>query len=580
MAHENNNLLSTRVFHFSSPNEKNRYVNLLGHWVYDGTQESFLLDQISAATVEVDDYHKWQHASFVTRNCSAFDIARFNLNMQNASLGNVIFERVTFVSGPYQGETFIVQGAVLERDEQGKALWATGYVSHERSPHSEFIAREMSGDGIFIWNGLDDDDVICSASMHIMLGYQEAEFPRKFIDVIETLVHPDDNDFLLVIHQVKLSNQYGDYFESCMRIRHKDGHYIWAICRCLVQERNEQGVAIRGIGSITNINLISDSFENIKLMMFTDSLTGLHNRNYLQQNALRYEECDCAPLSIIFLDVSGLKLTNDILGHSYGDYLLTHTRDIINQAVKSITGNELQMPITNKHHHDEFVSPLPEHYFGPNNNWNDTAFCSLQSSILKAHEIREQRLKESGQEGKKFQADHVQFARERMSLLHGLSDPIDDSSYEKAAARTAPKASCGMELMRLAGDEFLLIMPKCSEYMAQKILLEIIKIKEKSNRYQRDHVPINDRPVPLCFGIGYATWGDLGNEQDNLKTLIDRADERMQKCKDERRAHDYQKLKEYFELKKGRTVSMRDERRVEIFNSAERERKRSDNMML
>ena len=76
MAHENNNLLSTRVFHFSSPNEKNRYVNLLGHWVYDGTQESFLLDQISAATVEVDDYHKWQHASFVTRNCSAFDIAR------------------------------------------------------------------------------------------------------------------------------------------------------------------------------------------------------------------------------------------------------------------------------------------------------------------------------------------------------------------------------------------------------------------------------------------------------------------------------------------------------------------------
>lgn len=584
----NSTRLGSKVVSLSLPNAQNKYVGLLGHWVYDGTTQCFLLDELSAHVVGIKDHHQWHHASIVTRYSNNFGLNRFVMNMQEGSLGDVIFERITFLDGPYRNETFIIQGSVLQRDNNNQAIWAMGYISHVRSPHSEFIARELSGDGIFIWDGTDDD-VICSASMHIMMGYQEDEFPRKFIDLVETLVHPDDNDFLLVLRQIKLSAQYGDYFESCLRLQHKDGHYIWAICRCLVQERNEQGIAMRGIGSVTDINLVKDSFENIKLMMFTDSLTGLHNRTYLQQNALRYEEDDCYPLSVIFIDISGLKLTNDILGHSYGDYLLTQARDIINQAIQEVTGLSLVQPITEKHHHDEFVSPLPEHYFGPNDSWNENDFCTLQSGFLKAHELKEQRFKDSDHEESGVAADHLAYVREHMTLIDESQEGhLEESDYLEAAAKGAqnqaePKQACSIELIRLAGDEFLLLLPHCSDFIAQKILIEIVKRKESSNKYQREHIPISTRPVPLYFGIGYATWNEPGFDNDNLKTVIDRADARMQACKDERRAHDYQYLKAYFEEKKGRPVSMRDERRVEVLSQEEREKNRtlrSGSMML
>lgn len=434
-----------------------------------------------------------------------------------------------------------------------------------------------------------------------MLGYCEHEFPNNLITLINTIVHPDDNDFLLVMRQFRLSDQYGNYIESCLRLKHKKGHYIWTIFRGLIQERDAQGIAIKGIGSITDINLVKDSFENIKLMLFTDSLTGLHNRNYFQQNYMRYEAQKLHPLSVIFLDVSGLKLTNDILGHSYGDYLLTKTADIIKEAIRNATGTDINNQDYESHHHDVVSpSPLPGHFFCTNEEWNDGKFFAVNSQILgnstafKAH-AEPADIQEPNKD------DSYSTRPETAPVLElnldidpsyvtsnddiGQTDPLTFEDFGQVALDFALEDDFNaenIELLRLAGDEFLLILPKCPESVAQRVLMEIIKLKDEINDYNDNNVAIVDRPVPLCFGIGCATLNENGIEHDHLKSAIERADQRMQECKEQLRKHDYKILKLYFENKKGRPVSMRDERRVNVLSDEDRSklrRTRIDNMM-
>ncbi len=578
----------------------NAFASLQGHFVFDGHNGLFLLDEVCCAIVGIEDHHQWHPVQDVIKYCSAFDITRFAINTTSNILGDTIFERISIVDGPYRGQNFIIQGSVLERSPSGQALWIVGTVSHEMSPFSEFLAREMSGDGIFMWEGVENN-IVCSASMLDMLGYCEHEFPNNLITLINTIVHPDDNDFLLVMRQFRLSDQYGNYIESCLRLKHKKGHYIWTIFRGLIQERDAQGIAIKGIGSITDINLVKDSFENIKLMLFTDSLTGLHNRNYFQQNYMRYEAQKLHPLSVIFLDVSGLKLTNDILGHSYGDYLLTKTADIIKEAIRNATGTDINNQDYESHHHDVVSpSPLPGHFFCTNEEWNDGKFCAVNSQML-GNSTAFKAPAEPADIQEPNKDDSYSTRPETAPVLElnldidpsyvtsnddiGQTDPLTFEDFGQVALDFALEDDFNtenIELLRLAGDEFLLILPKCPESVAQRVLMEIIKLKDEINDYNDNNVAIVDRPVPLCFGIGCATLNENGIEHDHLKSAIERADQRMQECKEQLRKHDYKILKLYFENKKGRPVSMRDERRVNVLSDEDRSklrRTRIDNMM-
>ena len=66
------------------------------------------------------------------------------------------------------------------------------------------------------------------------------------------------------------------------------------------------------------------SEEKIKHLSFHDVLTGLYNRAYFEEELERYNFPRYYPLSIVMLDVNGLKVINDTFGHSEGDRLLQH----------------------------------------------------------------------------------------------------------------------------------------------------------------------------------------------------------------------------------------------------------------
>lgn len=62
---------------------------------------------------------------------------------------------------------------------------------------------------------------------------------------------------------------------------------------------------------------------------FHDVMTGLYNRTYFEEELQRLDKRDDGSVGLIMLDVDGLKLINDSLGHSRGDNLLKSTAQIL-----------------------------------------------------------------------------------------------------------------------------------------------------------------------------------------------------------------------------------------------------------
>lgn len=79
------------------------------------------------------------------------------------------------------------------------------------------------------------------------------------------------------------------------------------------------------LGVILVFRDITDKREQrkkIEYLSFHDSLTGLYNRRFFEEELNRLDTHRNLPICVIMGDVNGLKLTNDIFGHTFGDMLL------------------------------------------------------------------------------------------------------------------------------------------------------------------------------------------------------------------------------------------------------------------
>ena len=74
--------------------------------------------------------------------------------------------------------------------------------------------------------------------------------------------------------------------------------------------------------------------EHIRWLSYHDALTGLYNRLYFQEQMEALDRPENLPLGILFADVNGLKLTNDIFGHRAGDELLKKAAGIFRELCR------------------------------------------------------------------------------------------------------------------------------------------------------------------------------------------------------------------------------------------------------
>jgi len=93
--------------------------------------------------------------------------------------------------------------------------------------------------------------------------------------------------------------------------------------------------------------------KKIKYISFHDELTDLYNRSYMEEEMKRLDSKRKLPISIIMIDVNGLKIINDSYGHQKGDKMLKKTAKILKSSLR-------KEDIVARWAGDEFVILLPE----------------------------------------------------------------------------------------------------------------------------------------------------------------------------------------------------------------------------
>lgn len=533
----------------------------VGYWCYDREEGGFSIDKATAHLLGIKNYQEIIPMEKLHEYFEPRHVERIIYNHENVEAGMVFTDRLRLISGPYAGLTMITQGSAVIRDpETEQVLISSGLICFEGCPQAEFLFREITGDGMFVWNA-ENDSVLFSSSYHAMLGYTKNEFPTSFTGFCQQLVHPDDYDSLLIQQHVVRSPAYGNSFETCIRLKHRNGNYLWTIGRGLVLERNHKGVATQLIGSQTNIDIVHQSFDTINSLMFTDSLTELHNRSYFTQNAVRYEHIQHYPMTIIFVDVTGLKLTNDILGHNFGDYL------ILKCAIGMLQG------LQNVFAKTRMYTDLREQLSLIIDNMTRKAF----DLIYQDSEQFNQAEKMFTTANNKIRATYPTIKNTSVVSFAEYDDSHPTLKLQMDTIEKMLKNKMQPEVIRLAGDELILLFPSCPIELAQMLKQEIIASARKMNALDRLSFPNETRPVPLCFGIGIATVGDAG-PNDNFKQTLERADMRMLENKEKYNEQNHHILKDYFEKRLNREVSMRDSRRETILNASERQELRKQKM--
>jgi len=143
------------------------------------------------------------------------------------------------------------------------------------------------------------------------------------------------------------------------KVTHADNEVFWRAdgtkfnveYNAVPQVKN--GVVIGGVITFMDITDRKQKEEMIRYLSYHDPLTGLFNRTFLKDNLSKIDSEDNLPLSVIFADINGLKMTNDIFGHVAGDKLVKQSADILRWASR-------ESDIVARIGGDEFVILLPK----------------------------------------------------------------------------------------------------------------------------------------------------------------------------------------------------------------------------
>ncbi len=87
----------------------------------------------------------------------------------------------------------------------------------------------------------------------------------------------------------------------------------------------------------SDVTAMKEAEETIRRQAYTDSMTGFFNRTYFEEVMSRMNTNlnSLKPLSIVAIDIDGLKITNDTFGHNAGDDLLKRAAGIIRSVFRT-----------------------------------------------------------------------------------------------------------------------------------------------------------------------------------------------------------------------------------------------------
>lgn len=194
------------------------------------------------------------------------------------------------------------------------------------------VILEATNDGYFDLY-LQKEEMHISSKWKEFIGYKSCDGRELFKDYI-SMIHPDhiedvtNNYYNLISGKIDFSfNEY--------KVITERGDVIWVMERGKVCDRDEDGVPIRVVCILSDITTRKKYEEEILFLNYSDRLTGLRNRSFMEMQFNRLDLNKDFRYFIIMGDVNGLKFCNDSLGHKGGDKVLCTIAEILKECCES-----------------------------------------------------------------------------------------------------------------------------------------------------------------------------------------------------------------------------------------------------
>ena len=196
------------------------------------------------------------------------------------------------------------------------------------------FALEGSNQGIWDWQ-TDSPQIFISSRCKDMLGYADDQISSN-LQEWDNLTHPDDiSPFLSA--RASILKSTGKFFENEHRKLAFDGSWKWVQVKGMVVDRDLMGVALRMIGTYTDITDKKQAAAEVVRLAHFDGITNLPNRvlflDRLNQEIKKANRSN-RKLALLMLDLDRFKEINDTLGHIQGDQVIKLTAERILECVR------------------------------------------------------------------------------------------------------------------------------------------------------------------------------------------------------------------------------------------------------
>ncbi len=213
---------------------------------------------------------------------------------------------------------------------------------------------------------MEGNCTFCNASCIAMLGYERQE--DLLGDNMHTKIHynyMDGTDYPAEDCKIYKSIWEGRAYKTGDEVFWRaDGSSFEVEYNSHPQIKDS--VVVGGVITFMDITDRKRKEEEIRYLSCHDVLTGLHNRSCFEKNLCTVDTEKNLPISVIFADINGLKMTNDIFGHAAGDDLIKKAAEILKSSCRAddmisrVGGDEfiIILPNTGRYEAEEVISRI------------------------------------------------------------------------------------------------------------------------------------------------------------------------------------------------------------------------------
>lgn len=188
------------------------------------------------------------------------------------------------------------------------------------------------GDGVITTDNNGCVTSLNQAAVEIT-GWQEAEARGKsFAEIIRLRSEETGREVDNPIQIVLKSGKIVGLANHTVLIR-KDGRAV-PIADSAAPIRDNSGQTFGVVMVFRDVHRDKEQQRQILYLSYHDPLTGLYNRRYLEEQIQLLDMQGRLPLAVIMGDVNGLKITNDVFGHSAGDRLLKRVANVLKKICR------------------------------------------------------------------------------------------------------------------------------------------------------------------------------------------------------------------------------------------------------